>query len=334
MVNATPQNETTNLNLQDISWMGCIDSYASNATWEHIWRTITELKNRRSILYLERLFRLLEGLRATCTTHVVSWRKNIRRKNWRISQPTHHDTEHVLRAYFGHWCAEQGDWVASLPRLVHRVKGVSQKMSGNRGHDHVTLAPKQIKRKVVVLVVRGQAIPLDVRREKKKKPNQVPSTIKHFSIWFQSHNFRNEEDTNTGNCSSKASLLRGEFWRCPDDTSIDWITNPWVSYRPNTSAKNDILWVTILIERESTGGLTLIVGSQKWGFSCKVQRRPPCGHLLKWKLTPENPPVNTMFMTVMAMVLPWKIVEDFQSFVKIRNFDPHFKNLNLARKWV
>jgi hypothetical protein len=30
-----------------------------------------------------------------------------------------------------------------------------------------------------------------------------------------------------------------------------------------------------------------------------------------------------------------KNAEDFQSFVKkIRNFDPHFKNLYLARKWV
>jgi hypothetical protein len=28
------------------------------------------------------------------------------------------------------------------------------------------------------------------------------------------------------------------------------------------------------------------------------------------------------------------MVEDFQSFIKIRNFDPHFKNLYLARKWV
>jgi hypothetical protein len=42
-----------------------------------------------------------------------------------------------------------------------------------------------------------------------------------------------------------------------------------------------------------------------------------------------------MFMAAMAMVLPRKIVEDFESFVKkIRNFTPHFKNLYLARKWV
>jgi hypothetical protein len=29
-----------------------------------------------------------------------------------------------------------------------------------------------------------------------------------------------------------------------------------------------------------SGCLTLIVGTQKWGFSCEVQRRPPCGHLI------------------------------------------------------
>ncbi len=31
---------------------------------------------------------------------------------------------------------------------------------------------------------------------------------------------------------------------------------------------------------------------------------------------PQKPPVDTMFMAAMAMVLPWKIVKDFQSFVK------------------
>ncbi len=60
----------------------------------------------------------------------------------------------------------------------------------------------------------------------------------------------------------------------------------------------------------------------------------PCGHLLKCKLTPENPPADTMFMAAMAMVLPCKIVEDFQSSVKMQNFDPHFENLYYARKWV
>jgi hypothetical protein len=42
----------------------------------------------------------------------------------------------------------------------------------------------------------------------------------------------------------------------------------------------------------------------------------PYGHLFKWKLTPENPTGDTIFMAAMAMVLPWRIVEDFQSFVK------------------
>jgi hypothetical protein len=34
-----------------------------------------------------------------------------------------------------------------------------------------------------------------------------------------------------------------------------------------------------------------------------------------------------MFMAAMAMVLPWKIVEDFHSFLKWQNFDSHFKDV-------
>jgi hypothetical protein len=44
--------------------------------------------------------------------------------------------------------------------------------------------------------------------------------------------------------------------------------------------------------------------------------------------------VDTMFMVAMAMVLLWKIVEDFRSSVELQNFNPHLKNLYLARKWV
>jgi hypothetical protein len=55
----------------------------------------------------------------------------------------------------------------------------------------------------------------------------------------------------------------------------------------------------------------LISRTQKWEFEAT-----PCGHLLKGKLTLEKPPADTMFMAAMAMVLPSKIVEDFQSFVK------------------
>jgi hypothetical protein len=57
------------------------------------------------------------------------------------------------------------------------------------------------------------------------------------------------------------------------------------------------------------------------------------------KAYPKNPPTDTMFRAAMGMVLLWKIVEDFQSFVKkkfffLQNFDPHYTNLYLARKWV
>ncbi len=38
-----------------------------------------------------------------------------------------------------------------------------------------------------------------------------------------------------------------------------------------------------------SGGLTLIVGTQKWGLSCKVQRRPPAYIFLNESL-PQKPP--------------------------------------------
>jgi hypothetical protein len=47
--------------------------------------------------------------------------------------------------------------------------------------------------------------------------------------------------------------------------------------------------ITPLFSNLPSGGLTLIVGTQIWGFSCQVQRRPPA---------------DTKFMTAMAMVLP------------------------------
>ncbi len=72
----------------------------------------------------------------------------------------------------------------------------------------------------------------------------------------------------------------------------------------------------------------------KMGVFLQSTEATPCGPVLEWKLTPKNPPADTMFMAAMAMVLSWKIVKDFQSFVKIRNVDLHFKYLYLARKWV
>jgi hypothetical protein len=74
---------------------------------------------------------------------------------------------------------------------------------------------------------------------------------------------------------------------------------------------------------------------QKTGVFLQSTEATPCGHLLKSKLTPENPTAETMFMAAIAMVLPWKIVEDYQSFVKnIQNFNPYFEILYLVRKWV
>ncbi len=53
-------------------------------------------------------------------------------------------------------------------------------------------------------------------------------------------------------------------------------------------------WIpyTLLWTRTSSvpsGGLTLIVGTQKWGFSCIVQRRPPADIFLNKSLPPKTP---------------------------------------------
>ncbi len=64
-----------------------------------------------------------------------------------------------------------------------------------------------------------------------------------------------------------------------------------------------------------SGGLTLIVGTQKWGFSCKVQRRPPADIFLNESLRPKTP------LRTPCSWPPWpwfsreKII-DFNSFVK------------------
>ncbi len=41
----------------------------------------------------------------------------------------------------------------------------------------------------------------------------------------------------------------------------------------------------------------------KIGVFLQSTEATPCGHLLKCKLTPENPPTDTMFVTAMTMVL-------------------------------
>ncbi len=53
----------------------------------------------------------------------------------------------------------------------------------------------------------------------------------------------------------------------------------------------------------------------KIGVFLQSTEATPCGNVLEWKLTPENPHADNMFMAAMAMVLAWKIAEDSQSFV-------------------
>jgi hypothetical protein len=82
-----------------------------------------------------------------------------------------------------------------------------------------------------------------------------------------------------------------------------------------------------------SGCLTLIGGTQERGFSCKVQRRPPADIFLNESL-PRKPPcrhhVHGCHGHGSAVKNRWR----FSVLWKIRNFDPHFKNLYLARKWA
>jgi hypothetical protein len=47
-----------------------------------------------------------------------------------------------------------------------------------------------------------------------------------------------------------------------------------------------------MISKIPSGGLTLIVWTQKWGFSCEVQRRPPADIILNESL-PQKTPLRT-----------------------------------------
>jgi hypothetical protein len=85
-----------------------------------------------------------------------------------------------------------------------------------------------------------------------------------------------------------------------------------------------------------SGGLTLIVGTQKWGVSCKVQRRPPADIFLNESLPKKTPlrtpcswppwPWFSREILLKILKVSWK--------KKLHSFDPYFKTLYLARKWV
>jgi hypothetical protein len=83
-----------------------------------------------------------------------------------------------------------------------------------------------------------------------------------------------------------------------------------------------------------SGGLTLVVGTQQWGISCKVQRRPPADIILNESLLPKIPRghhVHGLHGHASPVKNRWR----FSKFRKrIWKFDRHFKNLYLARKWV
>jgi hypothetical protein len=53
------------------------------------------------------------------------------------------------------------------------------------------------------------------------------------------------------------------------------------------------------------------------------------------KAYPRKSPADTMFMAAWPWFSREKLLKIFKvSLKRIQNFDPHFKNLYLARKWV
>jgi hypothetical protein len=71
-----------------------------------------------------------------------------------------------------------------------------------------------------------------------------------------------------------------------------------------------VLNIILNLERGTNG----VSGTVRWsnfdhldpkmGFFLQSTEATPCGHVLKRKLTPENPPADTMFMAAMVMALP------------------------------
>ncbi len=83
-----------------------------------------------------------------------------------------------------------------------------------------------------------------------------------------------------------------------------------------------------------SGGLTLSVRAQKWGLPWKVQRRH-LADIFPNESLPPKPPLWTP-----CPWPPWprfsceKSLKIFEVLWKIRNFERHFKNLDLAGKWI
>jgi hypothetical protein len=92
----------------------------------------------------------------------------------------------------------------------------------------------------------------------------------------------------------------------------------------------------LFAESVPSGGLTLIVGTQKWGVSCKVQRRTPADIILNESLPSKSPCGHHVHGRhgPMAMFSREKLLKIFKVSLKMQNIDPHFENLYLARKWV
>ncbi len=83
-----------------------------------------------------------------------------------------------------------------------------------------------------------------------------------------------------------------------------------------------------------SGGLTLSVGTQKWELFLKSTEATPCGHFTKWKLTPKSPCGHHVHGRHGQGFPVKKSLKIFKVLWKIQNFERHYKNLDLAGKWI
>ncbi len=92
---------------------------------------------------------------------------------------------------------------------------------------------------------------------------------------------------------------------------MDWLTRtmlPWIRIWTITTRKLKDSFVLIVMfwgwffPEVPPGGLTSLVGIQKWGFSCKVQRRPPADIFFNESLPPKTP------LRTPCSWLPWPSV--------------------------
>jgi hypothetical protein len=145
--------------------------------------------------------------------------------------------------------------------------------------------------------------------------------LQHASCRLRTHPLPHGEIRLPGQCDTRLGLAGCDYGAFSNRLAV-YISEKriWLLVSASTC---EVLLVCLL----------LIVQTQKWGFSCKVQKRPPADIFLNESLPPK-PPCGHHVHGRHGLGSPKKIIEDFQSSVKsIRYFNPHIKSLVLAGKW-